>query len=124
MSRGTVYRTLARLVEAGLVIRFNRGRQRGLYAIAQNNELPLQNEASGNPLAADLGVDLVLRCIAAHLGFRLLGHRLEMIGKKLPWAASPSFEPLVRHDRQLSLPLLRMSLILNKQKMGAWIDVG
>ena len=91
ISRGTVYRTLARLAETGVVNRVDRGR-RAYYTVAHATQrLYLRDVASGQARAiTDLGVEPVIRQAAESLGYRLLGYRLELIGEAIGPAAVPT----------------------------------
>lgn len=94
ISLSTVYRTLKLFEEKGILERHDFGRGRGRYEAAPNvHHDHLIDLATGRVIEfSNEAIEALQERIARELGFRLVGHRLELYGMPLtarPHAAGP-----------------------------------
>jgi Fur family ferric uptake transcriptional regulator len=85
ISIATVYRTLRIFEEAGILQRLEFGDGRARYEIAERDHHDhLIDTASGAVIEfQDAGLEALQEKIAAQLGYRLVGHRMELYGLPL-----------------------------------------
>ena len=89
ISIATVYRTVRLLEEKGILERHDFGGGRARYEPAENGEHHhhLIDIDSGRVMEfSDARHEALAQEIAARLGFELVGHRLELFGRKFPEA--------------------------------------
>jgi len=85
ISLATVYRTVKLFDEAGILEKHEFGDGRARYEDAERDHHDhLIDVASGEVIEfVDPEIEALQERIAARLGYRLIGHRLELLGKRL-----------------------------------------
>lgn len=85
ISLATVYRTVKLFEEAGLLERVEFGDGRARYEDAERDHHDhLIDVSTGQVIEfVDPEIEALQEKIAARLGYRLIGHRLELLGKRL-----------------------------------------
>jgi Fur family transcriptional regulator, ferric uptake regulator len=85
ISLATVYRTVKLFEEEGILDRLEFGDGRARYEDAERDHHDhLIDVASGEVIEfVDPEIEALQEKIAARLGFRLIGHRLELLGKRI-----------------------------------------
>jgi len=91
VSIATVYRTVRLLEEKGILERHDFGGSRARYEPTEHgHHHHLIDVDTGKVIEfEDEAHEAVMRAIAARLGFELVGHRLEMFGRRRPEPAAP-----------------------------------
>lgn len=92
ISVATVYRTVRLLEESGLLARRDFGDGRARYELAEDEHHDHLIDAATGAVIEFENEELraLLREIAARLGYRLVKHRLKLIGRPLAAGAEPS----------------------------------
>ncbi len=96
ISLATVYRTVKLLEEQGILDRLDFGDGRARYEDADRaHHDHLIDVASGAVIEfVDREIEALQRKVAERLGYELIGHRLELYGRRIrPGRAAPSPEP-------------------------------
>lgn len=86
ISIATIYRTLRLFEDAGIIARLEFGKGRARYErTPEQHHDHLIDVASGKVIEFhDTEIEALQERIAARLGYRLVGHRLELMGEPLP----------------------------------------
>jgi len=86
ISLSTVYRTLKLFESKGILERHNFGEGRGVYEIAEGDHHDhLIDVKTGRVIEfQNEDIEALQEAIARKLGYRLVGHRLELYGEKVP----------------------------------------
>ena len=86
ISLSTVYRTLKLFETRGILERHNFGEGRGVYEVAEGEHHDhLIDVKTGRVIEFhNSDIEALQEVIARELGFRLVGHRLELYGEKIP----------------------------------------